>query len=285
MNYIKKHSNFILDIILIFIGCIISSLGVNLFLTHAHLLSGGATGIALMIEYLTDIQSGITVFIINIPLFLLSYKKLSKSFTLYSAIGMISLSISLIITKHFSTLIVINDLLLYCIYGGILCGVGYGIVFSRNGSTGGMDIITILIRRKYSNFNIGSLGLCLNSIILIIAAFLFGLPKALYTLISILIQGYFVNSVVRGFSTKKLMLILSEKEDEIINYVIKDLHRGITTIPAKGEFTNAEKRMLYCVVTSRQMIELKEQILAIDPKTFISVLDISEVKGRGFTNL
>ena len=285
MSYIRQYKDFILDIILIFIGCLISSLGVNLFLTHAHLLSGGATGIALMIEYLSDIPSGITVFLINIPLFLLSYKKLSKNFTLYSAIGMISLSISLVITKPFSKLLVLDDILLYCIYGGILCGIGYGLVFTRSASTGGIDIITMIIRQKYSNFNIGSVGLFLNSIILIISAFLFGIPKALYTLISILIQGYFIDNVVKGFSTKKLMLILSEKEEDIINYVIKDLHRGITTIPAKGEFTNQDKKMLYCVVTSRQMIELKEQILAIDPKTFISILDISEVKGRGFTNL
>ena len=285
MSYIRQYIDFILDIILIFIGCLISSLGVNLFLTHAHLLSGGATGIALMIEYLSDIPSGITVFLINIPLFLLSYKKLSKNFTIYSAIGMISLSISLVITKPFSKLLVLDDILLYCIYGGILCGIGYGLVFTRSASTGGIDIITMIIRQKHSNLNIGSVGLFLNSIILIISAFLFGVPKALYTLISILIQGYFIDNVVKGFSTKKLMLILSEKEEDIINYVIKDLHRGITTIPAKGEFTNQEKKMLYCVVTSRQMIELKEQILAIDPKTFISILDISEVKGRGFTNL
>ena len=211
MKIIHNKKKFTLDIIFIFIGCLIASLGVNLFLTHARLLSGGATGIALIIEYLTGFQSGYTVFLINIPLFFLSYKKLSKKFTLYSAIGMVSLSLSLIITKKLSSLFVINDILLYCIYGGILCGVGYAIVFLRNGSTGGTDIITMLIRKKYSNFNIGSLGLCLNSIIVIIGAIFLGFPKALYTLISILIQGIVLNKLIGGFSSKKLMLILTNK--------------------------------------------------------------------------
>lgn len=285
MNIIHDRKKFTLDIIFIFIGCLIASLGVNLFLTHARLLSGGATGIALIIEYLTGFQSGYTVFLINIPLFFLSYKKLSKKFTLYSAIGMVSLSLSLIITKKLSSLFIINDILLYCIYGGILCGVGYAIVFLRNGSTGGTDIITMLIRKKYSNFNIGSLGLCLNSIIVIIGAIFLGFPKALYTLISILIQGIVLNKLIGGFSSKKLMLILTNKEDEVIEYILKDLNRGVTTLNATGVFSDSNKRMIYCIVNDRQMIYLKSKILKLDPTTFISILDVSEVRGNGFTTL
>ena len=274
MKIIHNKKKFTLDIIFIFIGCLIASLGVNLFLTHARLLSGGATGIALIIEYLTGFQSGYTVFLINIPLFFLSYKKLSKKFTLYSAIGMTSLSLSLIITKKLSSLFIINDILLYCIYGGILCGVGYAIVFLRNGSTGGTDIITMLIRKKYSNFNIGSLGLCLNSIIVIIGAIFLGFPKALYTLISILIQGIVLNKLIGGFSSKKLMLILTNKEDEVIEYILKDLNRGVTTLNATGVFSDSNKRMIYCIVNDRQMIYLKSKILKLDPTTFISILEI-----------
>ena len=285
MKIIHNKKKFTLDIIFIFIGCLIASLGVNLFLTHARLLSGGATGIALIIEYLTGFQSGYTVFLINIPLFFLSYKKLSKKFTLYSAIGMTSLSLSLIITKKLSSLFVINDILLYCIYGGILCGVGYAIVFLRNGSTGGTDIITMLIRKKYSNFNIGSLGLCLNSIIVIIGAIFLGFPKALYTLISIFIQGIVLNKLIGGFSSKKLMLILTNKEDEVIEYILKDLNRGVTTLNATGVFSDSNKRMIYCIVNDRQMIYLKSKILKLDPTTFISILDVSEVRGNGFTTL
>ncbi|MDD6795195.1 MAG: YitT family protein [Clostridiaceae bacterium] len=285
MEIQQTKKDFLLDILIIILGGFIASLGVNLFLTHANLLSGGATGIGLIIEYITDFSAGYTVFFVNLPLFLLSYKKLSRKFTLYSAIGMLSLSISLIITREFSSLIKVNDILLYCIYGGTLCGIGYGLVFLRNGSTGGTDIITMLIRQKYSNFNIGSLGFSLNMIIVIIGAIIFGIPKALYTIISMFIQGMVLNQVLNGFSSKKLMLILTEKESDVINYIIKDMHRGVTTLQARGEFTDTNKRMIYCVVTTRQMIELKSRILAIDSMAFISMLDISEVKGKGFTNL
>jgi uncharacterized membrane-anchored protein YitT (DUF2179 family) len=200
---------------------------------------------------------------------------------------MLSLSISLIITKPLSNLVVLNDLdiLLYCIYGGVLCGVGYGLVFLRNGSTGGTDIITMLIRRKYSNFNIGGLGFSLNLIIIAIGGYISGVPEALYTLISLFIQSIVLDKMLKGFSSKKLLLILTLKEEEIINYVIKDLNRGITSLFAEGEYTHDRKKMLYCIVTSRQMIELKTAIHEIDPTAFITIVDASEVRGRGFMNI
>ncbi|MDV4149216.1 YitT family protein [Clostridium sp. AL.422] len=277
---INKHM--VLDFIIIFVGCIIASLGVNLFLVNAQLLSGGATGVALILQYLYNIPSGITVFLINIPLFFLSYKMLNKRFTLYSAVGMVSLSISLMITKPLSSLVRVDDLLLYCIYGGVLCGLGYGLVFSRNGSTGGTDIITMVLRKKYSNLEIGKLSFYLNCIIVFIGALIFGLPKALYTLISMFVQGTLVDKVINGFNSKKLLLILTEKEEDIIQYVIKDMNRGVTSLVAEGEYTHELRKMLYIAVTSSQMIHLKNKILRIDPKAFITIIDVSEVNGKGF---
>ena len=277
---INKHM--ILDFFIIFIGCLIASLGVNLFLVNAQLLSGGATGVALILQYLANISSGITVFIINIPLFFVSYKMLNKRFTLYSAVGMVSLSLSLILTKRFSHLVKVDDILLYCIYGGVLCGLGYGLVFSRNGSTGGTDIITMVLRKKYSNFEIGKLSFAINCIIVFIGALIFGLPKALYTLISMFVQGTIVDKVINGFNSKKLLLILTDKEQDIIEYVIKDMNRGVTSLIAEGEYTHELKKMLYIAVTSSQMVHLKSKILRIDPKAFITIIDVSEVNGKGF---
>ena len=287
MDTYNKYKTNIIDILLMFLGCIIASLGVNVFLSHAQLLSGGATGVGLLIEYITNIPAGITVFLMNIPLLIVSFKKLSRSFTIYTTIGMLSLSISLMITKPIASLINIDglDILLYCIYGGVMCGIGYGLVFSRNGSTGGTDIITMLIRKRYSNFNIGSLGFSLNFIIIIIGAFIFGLPQALYTLISLFIQSLVLDKMLKGFSSKKLLLILTNKEEAVIDYVIKDLHRGVTSLFAEGEYTHDKKTMLYCIVTARQMVELKNAVHHIDPTSFITIVDISEVRGRGFMNI
>lgn len=283
-NYYKYKTNMI-SIIFIFLGCIICSIGVNCFLAHAKLLSGGVTGIALILEYSIGLPSGISVFLLNIPLLILSYKKLDKSFNIYTAIGMIFYSISLIITKPLGQIIALpNDMLILGIYGGVLIGIGSALIFLRNGSTGGTDIITVLIRKKYSNFNIGSLGFSVNIIIVLLGAVIFGLPQALYTLISQFVQSIVLDKMLKGFNSKKLLLILTEKEEEIINYVIQKLNRGITSLVAEGEYAHKKRRMLYCIVTDRQMILLKRIIQQIDSSAFITIVDVSEVRGKGFIN-
>ena len=285
MKYLIKSKNFYVDILVIIIGSFISSLGVNLFLSNAKLLSGGVTGIALILQYLWEVPSGITVFLLNIPLFFVSYKYLNKRFTIYTAIGMLSFSTALMITKPLSTLVQVDDMLLYCIYGGVLSGIGSGLIFYRNGSTGGTDIITMVIRKKYSNFDIGLVGFAFNLTIVTASIFIFVLPKALYTLISMFITSTILDKVLNGFTSKKLLLILTEKEDDIINYVIKDMNRGITALMAEGGYTRDKKRLLYVAVTTSQMISLKTKILRVDPKAFITIIDVSEVKGKGFVTL
>lgn len=286
MSTLYKYKNNVIDVFLIFLGCMIASLGINLFLVHAKLLSGGATGVALILEYTLKIPSGIIILIINIPLIIISYKKLDKSFTIYTTIGMLSLSTSLMITKSFAQVIDMeSDLLVFCIYGGVLCGIGYGLVFLRRGSTGGNDIITMLIRKKYSNFNIGGLGFALNLVIVSIGGIIFGLPQALYTVISLFIQSLVLDKMLKGFNSKKLLLILTKKEKEIIEYVMKDLNRGVTSLVAEGEYTHDKKKMLYCIVSAHQMVELKAAVHNIDPAAFITITDVSEVRGKGFLNI
>ncbi|MCR6514691.1 MAG: YitT family protein [Clostridium sp.] len=285
MGKLIRSKRFYVDVVLIFVGCLIAALGVNLFLTHAQLLSGGATGIALMFEYITGVQAGIVVFILNVPLFIISLFKLSKKFTLYSGVGMLSLSIALILTKPLSNIIEINDILLYCVYGGVLCGIGYGIVFLRNGSTGGTDIITMLIRKKYSNFEIGKLGFALNLLIIVVGAIIFGIPKALYTLVSIFIQGVVLDKVLRGLNSKNLLLILTNKEEAVIDYIMSDLNRGVTSLISEGEYTHSKRKMLYCILTTNEMLRLKRKLMKIDPSAFITIVDVSEVKGKGFVSI
>jgi uncharacterized membrane-anchored protein YitT (DUF2179 family) len=285
MDFLNDRKTLFLDIILIFIGCIIASIGINMFLAQAKLLSGGATGLALILQYLTGFKAGYSVFLINFPLFIVSYIKLSRQFTFYSAIGMLSLSIALLLTEKLPIYVNVDDILVYCIYGGVLCGLGYSIVFARNGSTGGMDIVTMLVRKNFNNFDIGKLGFSLNMIIVVIGAIFFGLPRALYTVISIYIQSLILDKVLKGFGSKKLLMILTEKEEDIIKFIIKDVHRGVTSLPAEGEYTHSKKKMIYCIVTLSQLIYLKNSIMLMDPKAFITIIDVSEVRGKGFNNI
>ncbi|ERK32450.1 YitT family protein [Clostridium intestinale] len=285
MDFLNDRKTLFLDITLIFIGCIIASIGINMFLAQAKLLSGGATGLALILQYLTGFKAGYSVFLINFPLFIVSYIKLSRQFTFYSAIGMLSLSIALLLTEKLPIYVNVDDILVYCIYGGVLCGLGYSIVFARNGSTGGMDIVTMLVRKNFNNFDIGKLGFSLNMIIVVIGAIFFGLPRALYTVISIYIQSLILDKVLKGFGSKKLLMILTEKEEDIIKFIIKDVHRGVTSLPAEGEYTHSKKKMIYCIVTLSQLIYLKNSIMLMDPKAFITIIDVSEVRGKGFNNI
>ncbi|MGM9972886.1 MAG: YitT family protein [Clostridiaceae bacterium] len=284
MNNVLNKYRGILDTIIIIFGCFIASIGVNMFLVHARLLSGGVAGIGLIIQYTTSFKAGFTVFLINIPLFIISYFKLSKSFTFYSAIGMLSQSFFLVLTENFNGIINLNDTLLYCIYGGVLCGIGYGLVFSRNASTGGVDIIVMLIRKFYTG-DIGKVSFIVNLIIVSIGGFLLGLPKALYTLLSIYIQGLIVDKVVKGLNRRQLMLIITEEDENIKGYIMNHLHRGVTILPAEGGYTSQKKKLLYCIVSTGQMIELRRAILSLDASAFMSIIDVSEVKGKGFINI
>lgn len=278
----KINNHMIIDFILITLGCFIASAGVNIFLVNAELLSGGVTGIALILQYLFNIPSGISTFLINIPLIILSYKLLSKRFTIYTTIGMSASSLFLVLTNNIPDFFKLDDTLLYCIYGGVLCGLGYGLVFSRNGSTGGIDIVSMILRKRNSNLEIGKLGFTFNIFIILLAAIIFNPSKALYTLISIYIQATVLDKVISGFNSKKLLLILTEKEEEVIKYVIKDMNRGVTSLIAEGEYTHNLKKMLYVAVTTPQMVRLKRKILMIDPNAFITIIDVSEVNGKGF---
>ena len=284
MKIFYKNKMLILDIVLIILGTFISALGINLFISNAKLLSGGATGIALIFQYALNIPSGLIVFLINIPLFFVSYKFLTKRFTIYTAIGMLSFSKALILTKPLSSFVNVDDILLYCIYG-VINGIGSGLVFSRNGSTGGTDIITMVIRKKYPSFEIGAVNFYFNLIIVAIGALIFGLPQALYTLISMYIQGFTIDKVINGFTSKKLFLVLTDREKDIIDFVLKDMHRGITSLMAEGEFTGHKRKLLYVAVTTSQMISLRRKILNIDPNAFITIVDVSEVKGNGFQSI
>ncbi|MCT8978387.1 YitT family protein [Clostridium sp. CX1] len=272
------------DLFFIIIGTIISSIGINMFIIHAKLLSGGVTGIALIFHYLFKIQVGYVILLMNIPLFILSFMKLSKRFTLYSLVGTLSLSLSLIITHPTSKMLNINDNLLYCLYGGVINGIGFGLVFVHNGSTGGFDIVTMLIRKKYSNFNIGKISFLINLVIVSISAFIFGLSNALYTLIAMYTTSFVVDNMVRGFNKSKSVFIITEKQEEIADAILESLHRGVTYFYGEGAYTKEHKKILYCIVPFSQLPKLKQIVTALDDKAFLTISDASEVQGKGFKN-
>ena len=200
------NKTIIKNIFLIIIGSLISSLAINLFISKAKLLSGGVSGISLIIQYLYKFPAGYTVLLLNIPLLILSYKCLNKRFTILTFIGTISFSFFLIITAPLKSLIDTNDILLLCLYGGVLNGIGIGIVFSNHGSAGGLNIISALIKVKHDNFNIGQISFCINILIVCISTFFFGTTSSLYTIAAMFITAEVTDRIIHGISKQKLVL-------------------------------------------------------------------------------
>ncbi|RXI44755.1 YitT family protein [Clostridium tetani] len=283
-RYLNKLS--LKNIIFIILGSLISAIGINTFIVNASLLGGGVSGLALILEYTMNIPTGYSVFLINLPLLYLSYKKMDTRFTINTIIGSVSLSIMLIITRPLQQLVVLDDILLLCIYGGILNGIGVGLSFSNQGSTGGLDIISSVIKKNHENFDIGKISFGFNFLIVLAGAFIFDIKIALYTLVSMYLTATMIDKVVKGFDKKeKLIFIITEKEEEVSQWVMEALGRGVTFLNGEGAYTAKSKKVLYCVVSLSQLPQLKQMVKQIDNHAFISILDVSEVQGKGFKKI
>lgn len=268
----------------IFLANILCAIAFNGFLIPGKLLSGGVGGIGIMVQYLTNISSGIVIFVINIPIFLVAVKMVDRDFAIYCFISMVLLSTLLTFTRDISKYIPIEDVLLRGVFGGVINGVGMGLLFRNRSSQGGFDIIAVILKRKY-NMNLGSALMMFNTVIVGIASILFGLDKALYTLISMYIGYQVVDKVQTGFSNKKNVIIVSEKPQEIADEIITSLKRGVTFLDGTGGYSEENKKVIYCIIVSKEVVKIKNIIDEIDPTAFLIVTDVVEVKGTGFKEI
>ena len=266
----------------IFAGCLIASCSINLFVVPSHLLTGGATGIAIIFHYLFQLPIGVQTFLYNIPLLIASYKLLGKIYTVDVIFGTILFSFCLDATKFLNVYAPLNDLLLSAIYGGVFNGIGYGIDFRMNGSTGGFDILGAIIRKFYS-LNMGSVIFAFNCVIVAIAGFLFGVAPAMLTLICMYITSHVTDKVIAGLNRRKAVLIVSEKSRDIADGIILELKRGVTFLHGQGAFTGNERNIVMVVVSLTQVSKLKLIVHAIDRQAFMIIMSAGEVMGHGFT--
>lgn len=262
-------------------GCLISAIGINMFLVNAKLFSGGVSGMAILVQYILKVPAGYTVLLANIPLLMLSYKKLNKRFTIFSLIGTVSLSFFLVMTKDLSGILTVRDEILSSVYGGGLVGLGAGLAYSNHGSEGGMNIIVMLVKKKYDSFDVGQLGFIVNCLIVFLGMLLYGIDTALYTLMTMYIAAFVTDKIIHGLSRKKVLLIISDKEEEVCEYITTSMHRGATIIEGMA-LTGKERKIIYCIVHVSKLPEFKYSVQKIDKDAFISIIDASEVDGKGF---
>ncbi|QIB28189.1 YitT family protein [Caloranaerobacter azorensis] len=271
-------------IVFILLGNLFCSIAFNGFFVPNHLLSGGVGGISIMIHFLTNLPIGLIIFIINIPIFIIGAKIIDKKFTAYSFISMLTLSFLLELTRGIDQLIMMDDILLAAIFGGILNGLGMGLLFRNRTSQGGLDIIAAIFKKKY-NINIGTGLMGFNTIIIALSSVLFGLKPAMYTLIALYTAYKIVDKVQEGLDTKKNVIIISDKSQELGEAIQKKLQRGVTFLKGEGGYTKNNKNVIYCIVTSTQVGKLKEIVEEVDPSAFMTINNIQEVKGRGFKSV
>lgn len=277
--FIKKEN--LLRMLTVIMGSLIYSIGVNLFIVPHKLLSGGVAGIAIILQYLTGIQSGYFVILINIPIFLIGIRAIDKEFGIFSFIGMVAMSLSLIFTRNICNIYYIPDPLIASLCGGLLTGLGAGIVFKSRASQGGTDIIAVVVKKKYG-MSIGRIAFMINAVIVAMGMFMGSLEIAVYTLISMYMNSAIVDKFIQGFDREKVVFIVTGKCDKVKEVILENLGRGVTYLYGEGAYTGDKKKIIYCILSPKELEEAKKLIENIDASAVVSIMDTTEVRGKGF---
>lgn len=264
-------------------GSFLIALALTVFLVPNRIAAGGVSGLATVIYYITSFPIGITMLIINIPLFLAGVKIMGKSFGVRTIYGIAALSIFTdLLQPHMISLT--DDLLLASIYGGVVGGIGLGLVFRFRGTTGGTDLIASLIN-YYTGISVGEGLLIADGVVVTLAGIFFNLEVALYAAVTIFITSQTIDVIQEGLNFKKGVLIISDKAEEINQMVVDELNRGITEFEAKGGYTGERKRVLLCIISRSEVSELKTAVSEIDRDAFVIISNVHEVLGEGFTEI
>jgi len=269
------------NLVLIAVGSMLCATGINGILIPQQFLSGGVTGIALVIRYLVpSLPVAMLYFIQNIPIYALGWMYVGRRFFLYSIAGLLIFSGALICPN---VLLPVHDKILSVLLAGIIIGVGSGIILRSLGSAGGLDILSIMLMKRFS-IRLGSSVLAFNALILGAGAVLFSLEMALYTLVYLYVNSSIINLVVTGLSQRKAVHIISPQWETITQEINEKIQRGVTIMRGQGGYTSQEYRILYTVITFRELARLKRIISAVDPNAFVVVTDTLEVMGQRVGN-
>ncbi|MGA2957220.1 MAG: YitT family protein [Thermodesulfobacteriota bacterium] len=272
--------NFWLPAFSIILGAFLWSISINGILVQHRLLSGGVSGLALLIYYLVPkLSIGLMVFLINIPIFLMGWTMISGKFFAFSLLGMISFSFFLEVTTKLH--IFVENPLLACLFAGVISGVGSGLIFRAGGSGGGTGIIAMVLNRRFS-VRVGFVSFFLNSVPLVLGAFLLDLNAALYSIIYVYTSGSVMDRIITSFSERRSVWIISSRSSEICGQILSKLRRGATLLSGKGAYTQSPIEVIYSVISPFELAKLKDLVITIDPKAFLIVNETQEVIGKGF---
>ncbi|MGB9640632.1 MAG: YitT family protein [Anaerolineales bacterium] len=271
------------DFLIILGGVFLQALGMRLFFIPAHLASGGVAGLAQIINFYTHFPIGVMVIVGNIPLFILGWRYLGGfRFALRTIFAVVFFSIfvdglSWILPANGLT----RDLTLNALYGGVISGIGYGLVYRGKGTSGGSDILGRILNH-WKGISISQSYLLTDAGIMLLAGLSFSWENALYAIVSLYISGLAAEAALEGSNVVRTVMIITDKPEEIRLRILNDLERGVTIIPAVGGYSGAAKSILYCVLSRSEIAPIKALVRQIDPAAFVVIGQAHEALGEGF---
>lgn len=278
----SNRRSVLISILMTITGCVLFGLGFNLFLVPNGMNAGGISGLSMVISHLLGFGGiGTITAIMNLPLFALAGLKVGRRFFFGSLFGMMTSSVAI------DALAVVpipeTEPLIGALYGGLLCGVGLGMVFSTGFSTGGSDIIVRLLKRKWRDVPIGVINIVFDSVVAVLTGITLGnITLTLYSAIAIFVSGKVVDMVVYRFDYSKVALIITPKYEEVSKAINNELQRGVTLLRGEGAYRHEETKVILTAVKRQDLTELKELVVRVDPDAFIIVQEAHQVLGEGF---
>lgn len=272
---------------LIVIGSFILAAGFVLFITPYKIVPGGVYGVAIVMHYLFNFPVGMSALTMDIPLTIIGIRILGPRFGYKTVVGFLltAFFVDGITYLYGDQPLVPDEPLLSSVFGGVFLGLGLGLIFKSKATSGGTDIVAMIIS-KYTKMPVGQLLIYVDSVIVLLGLAVFQDWKIpLYSLIVIFITGKVIDTVLQGVNYDKTLFIISEKHQEIRDKIINDLNRGGTFLQGKGMYNGADKSVIFTVVNRREMAILQEYIHQIDPKAFVTVINANEILGEGFKSL
>ena len=279
MNHAQSARDSIMEYVYVVVGAAIIAIGFNVFLLPNQIASGGVSGISTILHGLFGWNPGYVQYAFNIPLFIAGVLLLGKKFGIKSFIGTVTLPLIVLLTHSWEPWT--DNPLLGALFGGIVVGIGIGLVFKGNASTGGTDLLAQIIT-KFTGLSLGTSVLLIDGIIAISAAIVFDLEKGLYALIGLYVTTKTIDIIQLGFSQSKMVYIITLKQDEVRDAIYAEINRGVTKLPAIGGYTGQARPVLMVVVYQTEFTKLKQLIKNVDPSAFVIVSDAYEVLGEGF---
>ncbi|MDY6825930.1 MAG: YitT family protein [Bacillota bacterium] len=273
----------LVDIFGIFVGAVILAVGMNMFMVPNMLAPGGVSGLAVVVYHLLKIPVGLTIIILNIPLFIIGSRVLGARVVLQSLLGTFLFSLAVEITAPLLP-VATEDLLLASVYGGLVMGVGVGLVFRYRGSTGGTGLLSLILARIWG-VSPGQAMLWGDLTVLATAVFVFGGEAAMYAALSLFVSVKVIDAILEGLGLAKSAIIITRKGEKINERLLFELGRGVTWLEGSGGYTRETREVLLCVVTRQQTAQLKTIIHEVDPDAFVIIGNATEVHGEGFKKM